>query len=379
MNAQEVITIGEKRSFYSAILSEEKEIFISLPHKYNERVHKYPIIYVLEAEFLFEPAVTIAKMMAARSKMPQSIIVGLANTVYEKRHELAYKRWNGIPEKYIQFFNEELIPHIEKNYRANFHRTIIGLSPSNGFLFEAFLESPDLFEGYIALSAHLEWERVKGKILIDELLSKSKNQSYTNKSFYLGRAESDFGTYKGSEEAFTDGLNKLRKLKNSRVKYKIDIIDESEHYLMSLEGIQSGFETIYPNSIWKNPGWLGWDKTADYAQDYYKSYFDELTRIYGFDIFPVEDSHAHGFSLFGKALTAYKWGTNKQVIDLLELGINYYPKSANMHMMLAEAYKKENKLEEAIKMGRLAIQFAKMYHPNKLAAFEKMFKLLEHK
>ena len=315
------IVIGQKLNLESKVLSEEKELFISLPYKYEERIHNYPVIYVLEAEFLFEPTVTIAKMMAARSKMPQSIIVGLANMEYKKRYELGYKKWQGKPERYLKYFQNELIPYIEKNYRANKHRTIIGLSPTTGFVMEAFLQGNALFKGYIALSAHLEWDRIKGVKLIDELIKKSV--SVSELTLYLGRADSDLMEDKQAKNAFEDAT---KKLKGKNVNIKIDVLKNEEHYLMSLSGLRNGFATIYPNSLWRNPGWIGWDKTKNYAKSYFKDYYDLLSEKYGFDIYPVEDSHAHGYSLSGKAYNAFKWGTSQQAIDLLELGLKLLPK-----------------------------------------------------
>ena len=371
----EPIVIGHKFKIDSQELAEEKQIFISLPHKYDEGVHSYPIVFVLEAEILFEPTNTVSKMMAQRSKMPQSIIVGLANGTYKKRHELSHKRWKGKPEAYIKFFKDELIPYLENKYRVNSHRTIIGLSSTNGFIYEALLNEPNLFNSYIALSAHLEWPRNLGVNLIDEIIAKTSEANYPKINLYLGRADGDAKEDSEVQKAYDDAKEKLQKSKSENLTYKIEIIANEEHYLMSLAGIRSGFETIYPNSLWKNPGWRGWDKNNNYAQSYYKPYFDKLSSIYGFDIYPVEDGHAYGYYLAGKANSAIKWGTNKQEIELLELGIGYYPNSANMHMMLAQAYIKANQPKKSLDTAKKAILHAKKYHPNELQSYQE--KLLQ--
>lgn len=373
----DLITIGNKLKLHSKVLGEEKEIHVSLPHKYDERVHSYPVIFVLEAEFLFEPTSTITKFMAARSKMPQSIIIGLANGDFEKRHEVGLKKWGGKPDKYLEFFKTELIPYVEKNYRANAHRTIIGLSPSTGFLFEAFLFDPNIFKGYIALSTHLEWDRVDGVNLIDEIISKIEDSNYPKATLYLGRADSDL-EQPSVKIAFDDASEKLRKSIPKNVTCKIDILENEEHYLMSLGGIREGFATIYPDSIWKNPGWIGWDKNVNYADSYYRKYFGELSNIYGFDIYPVEDGHSYGYHFSGKIYSAKRWGTNKQVIELAELGVEYYPNSASLHMSLAQAYKLEGKLDMALNTGEKAIKLATTYHVDELEWYKKKFEELKN-
>ncbi|UII31068.1 esterase family protein [Fulvivirga ulvae] len=365
----EPIIIGNKLRIYSEVLGEEKELYISLPPMYNQHVQSYPVVFALEAEYLFEATSTVARYMSSRSKMPESIIVGIANGEFDKRHEVGYKRWGGKPEAYIRFFKQELIPYLEENYRVNSHRTVIGLSPSTGFLFEVFSSHPGLFKAYLALSAHLEWDRIVGSDLFDEVISKNNDPNYPKSVFYFARAASDFPTFVNSEEKFNDALSRLENYTADRVKIKVDIMDEEEHYLMALAGLRSGFEAIYPNNIWRNPGWAGWDKEADYAQKYFINYYDELSSLYGFDIYPVENAHGYGFSLTGKVHSAKRFGTNQQVMELAKLGIDYYPNSAQLHMDLAEAYKKNGDITLALEAGEKAVELAYMYKSKNLQVF----------
>lgn len=372
----ELISIGKKFTLHSRILGENKEMYISLPHKYEEHIQTYPVIFVLEAELLFESTHTITKFMSARSKMPESIVIGITNGEYKKRNEMGFKKWGARPDKYLSFLEKELIPYLETNYRVNQHRTIIGLSPTTGLLFEAFFEKPELFKGYIALSAHLEWDIIPNSTLIDKIISKIKEPNMSKTTLYLGRADSDLEDGQYIQKAFDDAINKLNKEK-SITNCKIDILENEEHYLMSIKGIRSGLSSIYSNSIWRNPGSIGWDKNKNYAKDYYKNYYDNLSSIYGFDIFPVEDGHAYGYYLTGMIYNANRWGTNKQVIDLAELGISYFPNSANLHIQLAEAYEKDGKLKKAYANAKKAIQLAKTFHYDDLNTYLERFKKLK--
>ncbi|MDC8004083.1 alpha/beta hydrolase-fold protein [Aureisphaera galaxeae] len=373
----EAITIGKKIKFYSSILGEEKELYISLPHKYEERVHSYPVIYALEAEFLFEPVHTVAKVMAARSKMPQSIVVGLANVDYQKRYEMNYERWGGKPDLYLEFFSKELIPFVEENYRANSHRTIIGLSPTNGLLYHTFLNQPEVFNGYIALAAQLEWERVEGVDLMGELMEKYEDLTFPKTTLYLGRADGDMKGDIDAARAFDAASQKLALGKRRNVTCKIDVLQNDEHYLMCLQGVKNGLATIYPNYLWKSPSWKGWDKSTNYAEEYYKGYYEDLSERYGFDIFPVEDGHAYAYHLTGRIQNAKQWGTNQQVIDLAELALTYYPNSAQLRMTLAEAYKANGNIDLALKTGEKAMEMAGMYHSGDLEMYSQRMDALK--
>lgn len=373
----EAMVVGHKVKLYSEILGEERELYISLPEKYNEHVQDYPVVFALEAEFLFEATRTVSRYMTSRSKMPESIVVGLANGDYDKRHDFNYERWKGIPDKTLAYFNHELIPFVEKNYRANTHRTIIGLSPTTGFLYQAYLRQPGMFKGYIALSAHLEWDRVIGTKIIDEIMSKNNDPDYQSSTFYLGRAESDFPDYDGSQEAFEEALQKLESYTPDHVNIKVDIIEGNEHYLMSLAGIQSGFEAIYQRGFDRNPGLAGWQKDPNFAYSYYKEHYEKLSSLYGFTIYPVENAHGHGFSISGNIFTAQKWGEYEQIKPLALIGTQYFPNSAYMHMALAEAYKREGNQELALEEGKKAIELVQVYNKEELENYNRRFEALK--
>ncbi len=363
------VIIGSRIKILSEVLQEEREILVSLPPKYDEHVQHYPVIFTFEAEYLFEVTQTVAKYMAARSKMPESIVVSLANGEFRKRHEANYKRWGGTPEKYIDFFKKELIPYLKANYRVTDHRTIVGLSPSSGFLYECFMREPSLFNAYIALSAHLEWDRVVGTPLIDELVSKNQIQDFPLTTFYLGRSAQDFQVFDGSEAAFTQAGTMLDSYEANRVNIKLDVIDEDEHYLMVLRGLRSALGTIYPDRLWRNPGKPGWDKQANYAKLLYKDHYDQLSAYHGFTIYPVEDAHADGYSITGLARSAQKWGTGQQFMDLAALGSQYFPNSAQLHCLLAEAYHSNNQAMKARSTAETSLSLAKKYCPEQEPAF----------
>ena len=367
------ITIGSKFKMQSKVLDQEKEIYISLPHKYNEHVQSYPVVFVLEAELLFESTKAITSFMAARSKMPQAIIIGIPNDSYEKRSEMGFKKWGGKPAIYLDFFRKELIPYIEKNYRANSHRIIIGISPTNGLLFEAFLNQPDIFKGYIALTMHWDWNPENTPVtMVDRFIETITNSSYPKATIYIGTADEDM-RYSGN--SYKEAIAKLNALSITNVKYKVDVLPEEEHYLMSLSGIRNGFKLMYPNKEWK------FQRLSDLKNPVknVKEYYERLSSKYEFDIYPLEDSHGH-YALVGQAHNLARWKdkyTNQHLINFLKLSIQYYPNSANLHLKLAEAFKIEGNKELSIKTAQKAIKLTSMYHPEELEYYKNKFERLK--
>ncbi|MEM1258608.1 MAG: hypothetical protein AAGH81_08770 [Bacteroidota bacterium] len=83
------IRIAHKTSFHSNILKERREFYVSLPSNYDKSVHDCPVIYVMDAEYLFDITQAIAKIRASRNYMPQSIVIGIVNNT-GKRNDMPY-------------------------------------------------------------------------------------------------------------------------------------------------------------------------------------------------------------------------------------------------------------------------------------------------
>ncbi|CAL2080425.1 conserved protein of unknown function [Tenacibaculum sp. 190524A02b] len=364
---EESIIIGKKIKVNSKILNQEKEIYLSLPHKYEEHIQCYPVVFVLEAEFLFEPTKAISSFLAARSKMPEAIIVGIPNDFHEQRHELGFKKWKGKPEEYLNFFRKELIPFIESNYRADSHRTIIAMSPTNGFLFEAFFNQPDVFNAYIALTMHWDWNPENNEVtMVDHIIKIISNHSYPKSSIYIGTADDDM-VYSG-EEYLTSRkkLDEFQKSK-SQVKYKVELLENEEHYSMALVGLRNAFKFMYPNEEWK---FQRLQKMKDPVKQI-KDYYDSLSKKYGFDIYPLEDTHGK-YGIVSQAENMIKWKMwdNEKIIAFIKLGLQYYPNSANLHMKLAKVYRKAGYKKESIETVERTIQLVSKYHPSKLKEYQ---------
>ena len=75
----------QKEIFESFKLQERREVSYYFPEDYSED-KKYPLILVLDADYLFELVVSNAKFFSKYNRMPESIIVG----VHQEKNEL---RW----------------------------------------------------------------------------------------------------------------------------------------------------------------------------------------------------------------------------------------------------------------------------------------------
>jgi len=368
LQKHEGIISGDKYSFKSSILDENRDLFISLPESYEHSSHHYPVIYVMDGEFLFDLTRSMVAIRAARNYMPESIIVGIPNNT-DKRIEMALELFDdegepffygdglGQTDKYLKFFRHELIPKIEEKFRVNSHRTIIGMSPSFGPVLQAFWSEPDLFSGYIVLAAELGKNLKSGKSIEELLIEEISDQKRSKAAIYIGTSSGDM-IKRGPKEAalYVDIPKKLNNIANPKIRYKFEVIQNEDHYGMSIPGIQHGFETIYAREIWDVDYRKMWN-SSDPAQAL-KDKYQELSEHYGFKIIPLEKSFHFIHNIMKTAEILNRQNKVEKLIAWLQLAVEYYPKSPVLYNQLSKAYTRSGKnalaissAEKAVKLG----------------------------
>lgn len=345
------IIIGSKIKLFSEALGSYRELFISLPEKYNQETQNYPVVFVMDADHMamFDLTRSITGLLAKTDLMPESIIVGLTNNGnLNNRFSMTsgLERGSGFYENkasdYVHFLQDVVIPYMEKNYRVVNHKTIIGLSPSNGPLYEAFYNQPNLFNAYVFLAADLHFRYHKEQSRGDKLIASMNDKSHPKATVYLGMGSEDVEFNQDFGRQFEKHKKDVEKENNSKVNHKFEILDGEGHYEMAAKGIKNAFNHIYPKEIWNRQNSYHLDR-GERPIDL-KKHFDKLSTYYGFEIFPPASKLEH------QTRALLRWGNPnniKTAISLLTQGVIYYPNSASLHLILAKAYKKSNNIDSA--------------------------------
>lgn len=147
--AQEKLSIGEIHKIQSQVLGTEREIWINLPESYsNQKLHsaKYPVIYVLDAEtnFTFLAGIVNKFQTGHYQEMPESIIVGITNKNGDRTKDFTHIN----DAKFLQFIKTEVFPLVEKNYRVQNYRMLIGHSLGGYFALKTLYNHPETFNAY---------------------------------------------------------------------------------------------------------------------------------------------------------------------------------------------------------------------------------------
>ena len=165
---------AEQLTIHSAVLGEERTVLVRLPEGYEHSAERYPVLYVLDAEYFFQQATSAVQFLSelgyegGQHPIPEMIVVGVVNVDRERDYtpthapvqsngRLSFPTSGGAAA-FRQFLEAELIPLVESRYRTLPHRVLSGWSLGGLFTVHTYLEKPDLFSRYLAISPSLWWE-----------------------------------------------------------------------------------------------------------------------------------------------------------------------------------------------------------------------------
>lgn len=162
-------TIGQSISFFSSGLQENRVLNIYPPNNYaTDTNQRYPVIYVLDgsAQEDFLHICGIVQFLTMIGSMPPSLVVGISNI--DRRRDFTFPTriekdktdfpTTGGSDKFISCLSGEIIPLIERRFRTNNSRTIIGQSLGGLLAAEILSRQPGLFNTYFIVSPSLWWD-----------------------------------------------------------------------------------------------------------------------------------------------------------------------------------------------------------------------------
>lgn len=133
---------------------------VHLPDSYQQSRHHYPVLFVLDGENNLDHAVAVASFLAENGAIPEMIVIGLQAGATRSRDYLPPNDTEGAPsgraDQFLAYVETELVPFIEKTYRAAPLRLLSGHSYGGVFATYAMVEAPGLFHGILTQSPYLD-------------------------------------------------------------------------------------------------------------------------------------------------------------------------------------------------------------------------------
>jgi uncharacterized protein len=218
---------------------DKRQLKIQVPRNYEKNVDTmYPVIIVLDGDYLFEPVAGIADYYSYWDEMPDVIVVGI-NQSKTKDADFACDEINGLPQdtgaEFFEYITYDLFNFIDNNYRTAPFRTIVGHGSSANFLnFYLFQEKP-FFNSYIALSPSFT---PKMNLRLKEQFTNLETPIY----YSLTTAEYD---RKRSKTSIGELNKSLEAIVNDNFNYNYNYYKGKTHYELVNHAIPSAFEKTY--------------------------------------------------------------------------------------------------------------------------------------
>lgn len=202
-------------SIVSPELQTTKKIWLYLPKNYNASKKKYSVIYMPDAQNLFDAKTSYSGEWNIDEKLDslsaQVIVVGIEHGNEKRLEELTpyphEKYGGGKANQYLDFIVNTLKPSIDKKYRTKTDKThtlIIGSSLGGLTAFYATLKYPEVF-GKAGVFSPAFWINRKDIIALTE-----QNQKIKAKYYFL------CGDKEGDDDSMVKDLNTMENIINTK-------------------------------------------------------------------------------------------------------------------------------------------------------------------
>jgi hypothetical protein len=253
----EPIVIGSVHRIASSVYGKEQIIAVRLPRGYSDNPDKrYPVLYSVDGgpDQDFELLAGIAAEAEFSTSFEPFILMGIKTedrysqlTPHLTRLPLAKLTENfgermkpGGAETFRSYLERDVIPWATKRYRTD--RKILTAASLGGlFVLDTFLERPEMFDDYIALTPSVWWD--DGRI-VDEARQKLAQHGPSNRRIYFTMGEEGVGNRTG--QWLHTLVNAFRTSAPQGLKWAyVDRAASEEHRTMAMTSWLDAMRTLY--------------------------------------------------------------------------------------------------------------------------------------
>ncbi|NQZ90119.1 MAG: hypothetical protein HRT54_21355 [Colwellia sp.] len=387
------LNYGQQITFDSKILGKSQVMNIYIPENFDQASahHTYPVIFVNDGHGMqfFHALTGIVKHLSDVERMPKSIVVSLNDThapdIYVNKQ---WSGWTGVdkfekygqPELYIRHLTEEVIPFLKQHYRANNHRTIIGVSGSSLFGLNSFVQHPKIFNNYVFMASSdvIGMGLENGHTFIDAMAESLNKEQGTREYLYFADADSDLAGDDRSKQNLATLKDKLSVYKNEHFTFDIETIPNENHYAAFLKTMLSAFEHMYPQKLWA-PKYREIIKQPGDAMTNIDNFYHDLSAKYGFEIIPNADRWNNVNNLRFISGKLLRDGRIEEAINVAERWNLYQPQSLPALLTWAQALEKSTQYKQAEKIYQRLVLMAKKQKSERLPEFKLAMKEVSNK
>lgn len=336
-----VYSFGQRKteSIESNKLGKTRQISIITPPSYElEKNKKYPVVYLLDGEYLMDSFNGTLQYGYYFDDLPEVIIVGIHQNKNNERYTDSKTIEDGFPDekssKFYEFIATEVIPYIDKNYRTVSYKVIAGHDITAGFLnFFLYKDNP-IFDAYISLCPELAFEMETR--VANRLKMMTKPISY----FHATSSTDETSIYE--QTVLLDEYSKT--VENTNLSYKFLNLEGYSHYSLvpiaipqALYHVFKGYQPINKDEYVTalkglNSGYVAY-LTAKYKK---------INDIYGVDM------KIRLIDFLAIKTAIYNNGTADELKQLEKIASKEHPKTTLQYFIESAYFEKMNNYNEAI-------------------------------
>src|SRR5215213_1250828 len=337
--AQPATGTVKRLTIKSAVLGEERTVLVRTPAGYEINKVSYPVLYMTDGDAHMGHTSSTIEFLTQNGRIPDLIVVGVTNT--DRTRDLTPAKstdknpagelrfpTSGGADNFLKFFETELIPEIDKQYRVQPYRILAGHSLGGLFTIHTMISKPGLFNSYVAVSPSLQWENGEALKRAEDFL-KNRKEMKVSLFVSLGNEPGAIGV---GFDRFKDLLSKTN---IQGFQWQAERMADEDHGSVVLRSHYVGLRKVFAD--WQPPrdlnsgAVLGGFKGAD-------AHYKKLSEKFGYSI-PVPENLINqlGYQLIFD-------GKPEEAIAVFKTNVERYPASANVYDSLAEAYEREGRL-----------------------------------
>jgi len=266
----------------SEILDQDRRIYVQVPTDYERTTHSYPLLLVLDGEWLFEPARAQVRFLSEHQAMgfelPKMIVVGIENLDRDPDYvptpdpsEDQVFPTAGHADRFLSFLRDELLPWLETEYRVAPSRIVVGWSFGGLCALYSAIAMPELFDAYLCIGPAIWWD--------DELVVKQFGEATFDqpKRMVITLGADEAGGW--VHDSTTKLLEQLEEAPIDRLSVTHFEFEGVGHSLGISPALSQGLRALFP-------GYRPLVEGEGFSLDDLRSLYQRLSEAWGFDVEP---------------------------------------------------------------------------------------------
>lgn len=342
----DLVSIGTTYTITSKILNEDRQIIISLPEEYTKTNSSYPVLYLTDGFQNIEHVRGSVEILTRTGNIPPIIIVGIKsiNRILDFTFTSSQNSpQSGGGKNFLAFIESELIPYIDGSYRTNAFKILEGHSLGGLFAATTLIENPNLFQGFIIMSPSLWWN---GEELTEKAKTFFENHSNLQKTLFFGIGKDESAEEVGMRKELSNFVEILKENKPSKTIYDHKEFEDEGHMSSPLLSNYYGLKHTFADLNYSE------EFIANYSDTAFLYKEEEIITKYGESAKRTAETYYNlGASIYQENLAG--------AITVFKRSVEVYPNDINLISTLAQFYKRNNEVANAIDTYKYAIEVSK--------------------